>query len=250
MNFPTARWRDSSPRSVSRAYPSRHDGVGDTHAHLRELRDDDGHGEHAERAELRHHWPAIHGMRRVLSERPRYNTDARPTHEDADCHGCVRLVSSRPGTASRAGPPELRSPENVSRENQRFATRGTVDVRRPAPFPRVTLAAMKPDPCSHGRRGAGPGALSRGARGAPFAHKSRSRWQWRWGTTSRSLPMTGWESRRRLAHGSICTDVFEELLLRRHRMAVPASGTTASHGCPRDFAAPSVQRPRHLPKVV
>ena len=185
----------------------------------------------------------------------RRHGDHDPGHQQHQRPVQIAAEGDARGTASRAGPPELRSPENISRENQRFATRGTVDGRWPAPFPRVTLAAMKPDPCSHGRRshgrrGAGPGALSRGARGAPFAHKSRSRWQWRWGTTSRSLPMTGWESRRGLAHGSICTDVFEELLLRRHRMAVPATGSTASHGCPRDFAAPSVQRPRHLPKVV
>ena len=33
--------------------------------------DHDGHGEHGERAEFRRRWPAIHGMRRVLSERRR-----------------------------------------------------------------------------------------------------------------------------------------------------------------------------------
>ena len=62
---------EGDAREVRGAHAPRHDGVGDPHAHLRKLRDDDGHGEHAERAELRQGWPAIHGMRRGSSERRR-----------------------------------------------------------------------------------------------------------------------------------------------------------------------------------
>ena len=72
---------EGDAREVGRADAPRHDGVGDAHAHLRELRDDEGHGEHAERAEFRQHWPAIHRMHRVLGERRRILQQAR---KDAD----------------------------------------------------------------------------------------------------------------------------------------------------------------------
>ena len=104
--------------------------------------DHDGHGEHAERAEFRQRWPAIHGMRRVLSERRRllHPRAGRANKVRTRFRQVIASMHRRSGRYARnqaAASPLERSPRTLLR-----------DVRGRFAIPSLDLGAMfRHPPC-------------------------------------------------------------------------------------------------------
>ena len=114
--------------------------------------DHDGHGEHAERAEFRQRWPAIHGMRRVLSERRRllHPRAGRANKVRTRFRQVIASMHRRSGRHARnqaAASPLERSPRTLLR-----------DVRGRFAIPSLDLGALlRHPPCcpEEGLRAAG-----------------------------------------------------------------------------------------------